>query len=216
MLSVIRRLGVLVVLVFVLAGCAGAERAAVTVGDRSMSREDLMGFTRLDQEISQGASEVQSTVDAQRLRSNAQVIIEQYAQLEALEDVGVVATAAEREAAAQRLKSIIDTQRQAAANGEVAPVSEFVAGYAPSSPGYEFVIDLFSMELAIASNPDLTPLIRTEDVAAYFESASVESRIGIWDPTVGTVLRPSGISDADAAILEQEAQQALLAEAENN
>ncbi len=162
MINVIRRLGVLFVLVLALAGCAGAERAAVTVEDSSISRADLI---ELVVALNPGGpDEVPATISADVLRDVANTWTRDAAISAALAEQGVVMTEAER----VEINAQIEDAFSNAQIGVMAPLSG----------GFEAL----QRNVWVAGKvQELTEesQIRVQEL---LDDAEVESRLGVVDP----------------------------------
>jgi len=161
-MHVIRRLGVLLVLVLAMAGCAGAERSAVTVGDSSISRADLI---ELVVALNPGGpDELPPTISAEVLRDVANTWTRDAAISAALGEKGIVMTEDER----------VDINLQI----ESAFSNAQIGVLAPLSGGFEAL----QRNVWVASKLEELDEVSSIRVQELLDDADVESRLGAVDP----------------------------------
>ena len=164
MRAVLRRTLLLSVLVLVastaVGGCAGADRTVATVGDESISREELLNYSSVFQRI-----ELSSTHPAPSLRAAAQAWIQDSAGVQALAGAGIELDDERRLEAEQLLQ-------QAIQNDEILPV-------APSTPGYDFMV---RRAWLLREDRIADPAVQEAALDLLTDDVDVSSRLGRWDP----------------------------------
>jgi len=162
MIPVSRRLLLVLVttLLFVAGGCAGGDRSMASVGDDSVSVEELLNYSSVFQRI-----ELTATHPAPSLRAAAQAWIQDAAVAQALSSNGIELEDAAELEAEQLLQQAIES-------GEILPV-------APATPGYEFMVRrAWLLREERAGDPE----VQDTAVALLTDSVDVSSRLGRWDP----------------------------------
>lgn len=162
MTPVIRRLGVLLVLLLTIGACAGSERESLAAGDYSISRGDL---TELVVALNPGGpTELPSTLSAETFRGIADVWIRDAALATVLEENGVTMTEDERIA----INGTIEDAVRGEQIGVLAPLSQ---GYAA-----------LQRNVWVAGKVDQLDGEAQARVQALMVDADIESRIGKVDP----------------------------------
>lgn len=146
--------------VLAVGGCAGADRSMASVGDESVSREELLNYSSVFQRI-----ELSSTHPAPSLRAAAQAWIQDSAGVQALASAGVELDDERRLDAEQLLQQAIE-------NDEILPV-------APSTPGYEYMV---RRAWLLREERMADPAVQEAAIALLSDDVEVSSRLGRWDP----------------------------------
>ena len=176
MSAVTRRLLMIVAIGLALSACGSAGGEAVAVGSDSISRDELVGYSRalnvMTGQAGPGFTDSIAPGDSIRFGAEAWIFFSSTTQF--LENTDMfVATAAERDAAEAFLQQIRSTSED-----------EFVRDFSPESPGYEDVVDF--LVINDLGNGDRAVLVQGAELATgrrdLLDNVQVESRIGVWDP----------------------------------
>ena len=166
--SVLRRLPILFVLLLIMAGCTGAERAAVTVGDESISRADLVDLVVALNPG--GPDELPPSLSADSLRAVANTWSRDAAISTALAEQGITMTEAER----------VDVNGQI----EGAFSSAQIGVLAPLSGGYSAL----QRNIWVDSKTSLMDESIAGRAQELLDDGDVESRLGAIDSETSLIV----------------------------
>jgi len=161
MTPVIRRLGLLFISALLLGACAGADRAALSVGEESISREDLV---ELYIAVDSQAEETPAVISADGLRGVAGVWLNNAASAIALDESGVAMSEEERAAVDLQISDIF-------ANDLIPELNTESAAY-----------EALQRNLWINTKVDFLTVAVTQRSTELMLDADIESRIGVINP----------------------------------
>lgn len=151
---------VFVMVMLALGACAGADRSVASVGDETISRDELLNYSSVFQQI-----DLTATHPAPALRAAAQAWIQDAATVQALSSNGIELEDAQRLQAEQLLQQAIEA-------GEVLPVT-------PSSAGYEYIV----RRAWLLGEPRAgDPAVQDAVIQLLLDDVEVSSRLGRWNP----------------------------------
>ncbi|MFT7473219.1 MAG: hypothetical protein ACI81L_000133 [Verrucomicrobiales bacterium] len=192
MTAVIRRLGILLVLVLTLGACAGGEGTSVSIGDRSLSRQDL---TDLVVAVNGGVplgSDQPTTLSAENYRGIATIFIRNAATTHYFASKGVSMTDEER--------GLLQEQ-----TSDRVGVEGGLGFLAFESPAFNAIVDnawvsnqpvetFFDDGPPAGLDEQLFSLRLVEIVSDSGLAVDVESRVGLWDAELGEVTPANPVS----------------------
>ena len=171
MIYVIRRLGILLALVLTVGACAGAERDAVSVGDHSISRADLVDLVvAVWPGDAPDPNELPATLSAQPFRDVANTWINDAAIATALSEQGIVMTEEERVAINGQIEDVI--------------VDGQIGNLLPLTGGYEAL----QRNIWVSTSRNLLDETSGARADQLIRDADVESRLGSVDPETSLIV----------------------------
>jgi len=176
-----RRFLFLAIGLFFLGACGATDTAAISVGDRSITAEELATFSEIGmgtfgQDSNANAAvqfagiDTELVVNADILRQLGVAWLQNAAAVQLLEERGIVLTDGQRVTVEAQLSQIIGLETQARLLG---------------TETYESFVDLIWLnDVGVALDG------AQEELRSLMASAQVSSRLGVFDPDTVTILPP--------------------------
>ena len=165
-----RRFAIALLFVLALGACAGSQRVAVDAGGDSLTRDQLVALTTA---LQPPGDEREGAVSSLNLRTIASAHLVSTALLEYLDDTGQPVPEDLRGMAQDFVTDQIGTQ-------EIRPI-EF------GSVEFEAYVEILMAQELLARLP-MEEGEFLEIISEYSEDYEVESRIGFWDSSTGTII----------------------------
>jgi len=186
MKPVIRHALVALALAILLTACGASEPEALSVGDRSISRDVLTDYSLvLNGFRSLGADgdavDRPSRLPGDSIRSDAAQWLSVSAIVQVLEARGIVLPDTENDAEGERLVAEQFLQ-QASSSGQIGEVDS-------GNPAYDYLVEL----AWLINDPGIQALLADLEVQAEWrelleDDVHVDSRVGVWLPEVGQIV----------------------------